>query len=435
MTDHPDAHDAQLDRNLRRWAERLPLPAAPSARQRAAWKTPPAVAVEGEASPAAPQPRKGVIRMFPARFWAITGSAVAAAALGAALLLNPSGSSRADAAMILQSFRDSVHRGLRLDIRDIHVEGLLVNGRVQLDFAEPLNIGALLCEDQDFDMPEPAVVFVDATVRADAGAADLAGLDAQVTAALSQSEQWAYARVERLPDEIVDELPPPIAYFATNLLRNGVFVDIASLDALDSDDDDDSQTGGHGAGVTGRINVGVHNGHAGQANAPVASTKVDVRISTDEHEASQAAGFDLSADGPSHEMLENLIRPLLSGAAGRDDIDALIASLNSTNIATQVEEVEPGFYVLHGGNLNVGGDDPFLANAEIRIAYRENVGVEWFALENLGDRNGSVRVQFANDALDPALLNRSRVIQVGVTTVIDANTIGSFAQMFGGAGE
>lgn len=434
MTDHPDAHDAQLDRNLRRWAKRLPLPAAPSARQRAVWKTPPAVAAGGEASPAAPQPRKGVIRMFPARFWAITGSAVAAAALAAALVLNPSGSSRADAAMILQSFRDSVHRGLRLDIRDIHVEGLLINGRVQLDFTEPLNIGALLCEDQDFDMPEPAAVFVDATILADAEAADLAGLDAQVTAALSQYEQWAYARVERLPDEIVDGLPPPIAYFATNLLRNGVFVDIASLDALDYQDND-SQGETHGAGVTGRISFGVHDGSAGQASAPVASTKVDVRISSDELEASHDADFDFSAEGPSHAILESFIRPLLIGAAGRDDIDALIASLNSTNIAAQIEEVEPGFYVLHGGNLNVGSDDPFLANAEVRIAYRENVGVEWFALENLGDRNGSVRVQFANDALDPALLNRSRVIQVGVTTVIDANTIGSFAQLFGGAEE
>ena len=163
-----------------------------------------------------------------ARLWAMAGSAIAAAILLAVFLLNPVQPARVEAAMILRSFREATHRAFRVTIENINIEGLRAEGEILMQFAEPVNFAGLM--GTDGAIPEPEWVTMDVNIRTSADFDELPGLEVRLAGAAQGETEWFYCKAERLPNEVLEELPAPIAWWLGSLLGNGILLDLTGLD-------------------------------------------------------------------------------------------------------------------------------------------------------------------------------------------------------------
>ena len=132
MTDPANHADELLDRNLKSIGQHLSLPDEPTAFQQAAWKRPSPVAT---LAPLAGQSRlisRGVRFMKTHRTLTADGSAVAATIAVGALLLWPGLSRDVEAALIFQSFRETLSSAMEITLEDVGAEGIHVDGRILL---------------------------------------------------------------------------------------------------------------------------------------------------------------------------------------------------------------------------------------------------------------------------------------------------------------
>lgn len=430
MHDTHDLQDAQLDRNLRLVGERLRLPAEPSTREQSAWKT---AAARPGALPDSATSRAPLVRLHPRRLWAFAGSAAAAAILFAVFLLNLVQPPRVEAAMILRSFQEAAHRGFRVTIENIDIEGIRAEGQVRMQFPAPVNLAQMLHDPAA--VPDPEWFTLDMTVRAAADAGDLAGLDLRIAGAFTDDTRWAYLKAAHLPNEVMADIPAPIAGWIAGFLDDGVLLDLTGLDAQglfggsdDTPDDPPNPPSGSVPGTMLRFQVS----NADDAGADFAVSALPsaprngltLRFSTDDDTSAATGDPDASA--------EQALLALLAGQAGREQLDEIVSLLTSASADGHVAEVGPGVFELT--ITDFGGSDPLLASAALHITYRELAGIEALALLNVGPSNGSIRLEFREDLTldDPTLLDRNRVLEPGVTRIIDAATIQAFAGMFSG---
>ena len=149
------------------------------------------------------------------RVFAAFSTAIAATIALCAFFLTPTNGSQAMAATILRSFKEAVHRGLSFELDNIQVEGVHLDGRVQIVFPTAITLKRLVEEDET--LPEPDSVFVEMRVRGDDSNEEVAGLDVEVAAAFTEAQQWAFVCVAGLPDEVIRE--EPAAAIVTSFLR------------------------------------------------------------------------------------------------------------------------------------------------------------------------------------------------------------------------
>ena len=178
MSNRPDHNgDELLDRNLKAIGQRLSLPAEPTALQRAAWKRPLRAALLAPPLNRSTFLQKGV-RFMKSHRALTAGSAVAATIVLGALLLWPGLSRDVEAAVIFQSFRETLTDAMEITLKDVGAEGVRVNGRV------------LLLQDPTESEAEPAELisgrcYVEVTVQADETADEIQDLDLEVAVSLT----------------------------------------------------------------------------------------------------------------------------------------------------------------------------------------------------------------------------------------------------------
>lgn len=414
MSEKTDIRDALFEQNLRRLASHVDLPPRPTAAQRARWQTD-AVQTANLA-----QPPKGIF-MRRLGWFTMTGSAAAAIVLGAVVLLHPAGTPVVQARAILNELKNAVHRGLRIECKDLAADGAEVQAKVSILFKEGVNLAQLM-ESRTEGVPEPEAVYLDARVALDESHDEVAGLRLTTQGAFSETDSWLFVRFDTMPEKLLEEAPPLVLF--QNMSRNGVLLDLKDLGeegsllakmVHDHDDDNADQDAGDG-----------ENGDSGSG--------VKVVVSADDHSLNIGAGGEIGAgDDAQSKALEELALSVASGRAGRDQLQELVAALEQQAERAEVKEVEPGFYILRAERFAL--DDEFLKDATLEVGYREGAGPEWMKIENIGERHGSIRIEFVDDipaedrpSREPYLTNGTQVIDV-------AKLAESFASMANGWGD
>ncbi|MFN0011394.1 MAG: hypothetical protein ACKVS8_07095, partial [Phycisphaerales bacterium] len=153
--------------------------------------------------------------------------------------------------------------------------------------------------------------------------------------------------------------------------------------------------------------------------------------------------------------VERIIRDLLSGTATAESLKELRATLREASIDAKVENQGDGRYLLTSGKFGrviaaaekadakkqakakrkgrdgdddeevrvrviVENDAPAgLDAAVLRVMYVEETGIEWLEIAEIGDKRGTIRLDFNDARIDPALLDMNRVIKTGKTSVLN----------------
>jgi hypothetical protein len=368
-----------MDENLAMIGARLTLPPAATATQRESWKS---GGREPGASVHAARSTGGLVRRRP---YVLAGSALAAAVALAAFLATPTQHSTVEAATIWRTFRESVHRGLRVTLADIGADEVQVDGHLNVLFKHAINLGQLFGDNQSEDLPIEAVSG-ELNVTCGAEAEPLAGLKLLIALGLSKADQWIYLRSED-PTPLT-QVVGPFAALIFRPLRDGLLLDLKGTLDLDALFDP----------------------------PPPELVAPDVPPADAEpSSAENSSGSDATA----------LVRNFLAGQASTKELEALAAQLEQAAREVRVDQRAPGVFVLVARDFAAAADaadeatPQWLSEMSLEIAYREGVGIEWATLSNVGDRRGRVQIEFIAEPTAADRLERARYVQDGVTTVVD----------------
>ncbi|MGE3180674.1 MAG: hypothetical protein AB7N71_03525 [Phycisphaerae bacterium] len=461
-----DEHDAMMDRNLRALASRISLPETPSDAQRAAWMR--SVGADADAlssnEPSAapvlratsepishshgrvesllhsnqqaenlPKPRKGHF-MKQVRFLTIGG--IAAALAVAAFFMGPGQPKRVEAATILKSLRTNTWNGLQITIDHLEVEGILVDGECTLRFSQPQSMAQFLAEDDnDLDASDLASIFFDFSVVAgEAAEEDVVGLNIETRGGYWGADTaWVYFRPISLPTALIKE--QPMVQMVVNMFQHGMLIDLDQFgNELFSDmhDDDAQDESRDGIRVGVNVNAGTEVSDELDADALEArierNVAVQIEAGTEDVPAKPGTRIVIHGDEADAE-LERALKDVLTGDAGQEQIDKLIAELESHVDSVQVQRRADGLHVLIA--QGIAQDEELLKDAILELGYREGSGVEWVEIQNMGPRHGNVRVAFTNDSgPNQAMVVREQMIADGVQAVNLQQLMKSFGGMF-----
>jgi hypothetical protein len=400
MTDRDRPNDELLDRNLRLIGERLSLPAAPTAFQRAAWKSASHSGVFAAVPGKARLLQKGVRFMKAHKTLTAAGSAVAATIAIAAMMLLPALQKDVEAAVIFESFRQTLNNALEITIRDVGAEGIRVNGKI---------IALRGGTEQEEALAEgvSGTCYIDVSVKADETADDVANMDVDVVLSITPEDQWVYLKMRQLPQEVVSEEPIAAAILG-GLTRNGLLLDL-----------------------TGILKQSEMNEIVDEIN--------------DAFEEIREAGVEVSAALQSSEEgeekdakeaeLERIVAGLLTGEATGADIDSLVTLLETHAKNISVKEVRRGEYVLKASGFTFEEelDEEEMAlvgNIALEIHYLEGSGVTEADVLHIGPYDGSISLRTTDVTVDDEMFNKERYLSEGVQ-YLDLSGIMEMAEQLG----
>lgn len=358
--------DRQMDHNLHAIGQQLSLPRVGD-EQAAAWRN------SGDAEHAF------VRRTRPRNWFAMFGSAAAAAAVVLVFMLAPGSVHRVEAATIWRSLREAMHRGFRVEMQDVEAQKFTVSGHVDVLFPQPMKLIDLL---DDASNQEPSELYAEVSVNAADDAEEVPGLRLRAAGAYAEGSKWLFARVEQFPDKLIEE--QPFLNLVVPALRRGVLLDLEGLDL----GDDNART----------------------QSAPGLAVAAPASLDDD---AGANDGFNLSIDG----NVDHTVRQLLAGNLKREDFPEIVSKIESLAHDTHVEQAADGAWVLTAARFMMPDDDPeaaeLMKNATLRVEYVEGEGIRLAELTHVGPADGLLRFSFI-DTIDNSLLNRQRYVNDGV---------------------
>lgn len=375
----PHDEDRQLHANLLSIGRSLERPPEPSPAQRQAWKSlrhtgPLSMSLDSHEPPS-----KGRSLMKQPRFLAALGTA-AAAAIALSVVLTPGGESgRVMAATIMRSLRETMHRGLSIEIEKLDAEGVRVDGRFQLLFSQPVTLAQLVRDEID---PQPSALYAGLTVRADGSDPETAGLDVDLALALTDADKWAFLQLRGLPDQAVQEAP--FLPFLASMFRNGMLFDLKGLEEF-----------------AGDSNLLEH-----------------VADALDDHDGGlrlNTGGLEIRDDHDPDDRVEKLVLDLLSGTAGAERVSEFVTQIEQIAGNVAVQRGPDGSWLLTASQFKLAADDEaeFLARAVLTIRYVQGDGINRAELAHVGTQDGLIRFGFI-DEIDPSLLSRQPYVDRGV---------------------
>jgi hypothetical protein len=464
-SDPRDPQDAAFERNLRAIAGHLPLPESTGEADLRHWKgergsvrlthdPAPAGAGGFEAQPT----RRGAQGDRSMHFrrilkFAGAGSAIAAVLALAFVLLGPTGTRRVDASAIFDSLEQALTHAFRLSFENLGEDGLLARGHIVALHTGPA--------DGEDTAATPALVQLELHFQGAEGAADYAGLNVDLHAALTPDSQWAYLRSAGLPQSVIDG--NPALGVIQQASSNGLLVDFTGLaqSMADDGDDDGEDAGGEEAGEEAAGGDGSVSTTLVFSNTPPPEAPDHPGVSFDFHfgahtasDGDEAAGDeDQDPADPQQVQVQAqtvidvrtedgssvgaLIRDVLKRQATPEQLQQLIDLIEASAGEVDVEPQADGSHLLTAADFDFdaadGEEDAWLADMVLKILYVENDGVRWAELEHVGVYGGRVQLDLVAVALDPQM-NKEQFIEPGVTTVWDMSSLGSMMQLFSGAG-
>ncbi len=432
MIEQRNTQDAQLDQNLRAIGRSLFLPSRSAADSSSNTRDSRPLSI-GTANPRAAKTgrqSKGTWIMQKPRVFAAFSTALAATIALCAFFIPSSPGSQAlgMTSTILRNFREAVHRGLSIELSNLSVEGVHVDGRLQLLFNKPITLAQLADDAAPSDV-EPEAVYADIRVRGDDSNDELAGLDAALTGTFAENNNWAFIQIAGLPDAVVREAPP--VALATRFFARGMLLDLNGLEELKNlrgsmmDDDADAVEVPADAS---RPSIGVSADPGG-----------GISIHGSNHGAARASDPSAQADATDDDLnLEQLAQDFLTGKAGAERIAEVVEKTQQVFADVESKQTGPGQWVLIARNIKPeyleGQDAAILARAALQIEYRQGEGILSAELAPIGKGDGRIRIGFV-DHVDAKLLDKQRFIDQGHQPVDVSGLAKMFEGMAGQFGE
>lgn len=406
MNDRTERQDSLLNCNLKSIGQRIELPAEPTDEQRARWRIP-------ADRPSSPRLVQGVRFMRNHRFltFAGAGSAVAACIALGALLIGPGGQPPVQAAVIFASFREALSNAFEISLEDIGAEGIRINGRVAV----------ALPDDLSATNAEPKAMYAELRIEASPEAdEDIAGLNMRVNIALAPGHEWLYLKMNKFPRHVAKD--NPMAMVMLQIARNGLLLELGGLlegDLMEGLLDSLS--------LSAEIREEIEQELQEEVRKEIREARREVVIRAgDETDTDDRSPLD-SVDP---QQIESLAKRFVLGKTTRADIDLLVSLLEEASGKVDVKKTRDGLYILTARDFDIddiGDDAKMIENLVMQIAYRESGGVEWAELQNVGDFSGTLRFTRIELSTDDEMFDKTRVIEPGVTTVINLSQI---VQMF-----
>jgi len=302
---------------------------------------------------------------------------VAAAVVLATMLITPGGS-MVEAGVILKSLRLTLLDGFQVTFENIGDDGVFVDGTLMVTLRPAGDAGRGAAGRVEPSLLEVESAYARMRLQGDPADERKAGLDLQGVAALSDSSQWAYLKMSGFPQWTIQDRP--LTQALIGMTSCGFLLDLGDMrDVL---------------------------------NADAAPQSASAREAMDYAEPSGAA---------------QLIKDFLIGRAGADQIDHILALIARTARDISLMETEPGLLVLRVREFNVEALDPQdaaqLKNMTLQVRYRAGSGIESAILEHIGKYDGAMRLAPIRGKLDDDLLDKRRIIQPGMTAVLDVSVI------------
>jgi hypothetical protein len=398
MNDRQDSSDRMMDRNLRTLARCMSLPDEPSEEQQAQWTQSP--------KPERLVPfRQGVrfVKNHRALTFAGAGSALAATIAIVVTLFAPMPGTTVDAATILASLQEAMDDAFKVTYQDIGHP--LIDG-VKADMEAVFIIEPGGENDEAADRTISALHF-DAHVQVNEAFPLLAGLDYDVEGAFTEERWWMYARVNEVPEKLLES--SPISETHLEQCKNGVLIDMGVLmDALQSHDWEE---------------------HLHAQTAAVLGIEDRRKAANMLHHGLQALSQHLSKDHTLGDMhhgeVGGLFNGLLTGQASPDEFEQLAGLLQGEAGQVEVSRQADGAYLLEAKDFSPHAEDlgpamqAYFERTTLRIAYSEDAGLLWAAVDHVGPHDGYIRLERTEVAPDDPMFSDQRFREDRVTTVMD----------------
>lgn len=336
--------------------------------------------------------------------WLAVGSGLAAAVAIGAVLFTQTRGSQVQAGAIMQSLRRAAIGGLNVTLTDLRSDGIHLNGQVRVRFDRPLTIEDLEADDDRLNVDFGAMHSA-FTIRTDADA-QFPNLDVRIEGAATPDNAWVFIQPnEQALQAAASENPQMAAVLG--LARHGLLVDLGSPQTW------------------AQMSVNHHDGQGfmtfslGAGDHPAGDADAD------------GEGPDDAANSPDEQRLdrvETLVRGLVTGHASQQDLGELKQIIDDASGRAVVQNLGGGRYLLTS-DLPPEDAPPGSTSGVLRVSYVQNQGVEWAEIEVLGDAGGTIRLEPADDAIDPAIMDKQRLIVPGQTGFIN---LGAIMQFFGG---
>lgn len=408
MADQRGHEDWWADRNLRMIGRRLPLPADPTARQRACWKRTERVVRRAGTGEPLSFPERGVRFVRRHRLLTVMTTAAAAVIVLAVLLVTPR-SAVVEASTIFGSLRQTLLDGFELTFEDIGQDGVHADGRLVVVFRSPAAEQASAAAHFDRSGPIAESLYLELHAWAVKSDSSFDRLDVRLAAALSDARQWVYVRTAALPERLLKERP--LAWLLMGLTGGGA---VLELD-----------------GLWGDWNRPVTQGGAlcepGEAEIPGDDATSAVGGSPG---VGEFPGWRLTENGDMERMFLDILTGRASGEQMKQVATLLAESAGDVGIARE----EPGLWVLTAREFDMGsaggGDLAMLAGMVLVVKYRDGRGIVAAALENLGEYGGTLRLAPLCGGADERLFDTARVVEPGVTRIWDLSGLKSVFDWF-----
>ncbi len=416
MNSERDQHDERLEANLRRVAGSLSLPDAPDAARMRSWKA-------AKAAPTAPLRETGVLGsigvfVMAKRNW-IAG--VAAVLAVSAAMWPFAGRSSVQAKTIVASLRSTTFESVRVSLKDVEAQGVLASGELLVRFSKPITMSQVIDDGEQVDATVSAA-YAKLHARS-AGKTHIPAFDVQVEAASSPENTWVYGRADLESGGMKElrEALPPVA----GMLESGVLINFGAINLNDFLDEGDRA----------EIKEGLKEARA---------------------EMRQEAGKNGGKGDDQGKKIELMVSRLLSGKATAENLQEIKKMLDEASLEAKVEDQGGGRHLLTTGRIGhairkANGDEKgdaadkgdghgkkrrankkveidddgqeLLDAAVLKVMYAEEKGVEWLEVSELGEKHGSIRVEFSDAKVDPALLDSARLVKAGKTSVLNFDAI------------
>jgi len=386
MIDPNDMKDRLVDENLRKIGGMLSLPPGATEIQKQRWKNAPldTRTVRRESAP-----HRGGGLFHNPRFLTVAGSALAASIVVGAFVLISSQQTVVQAATILRSFRQGLVNGFELTIENVGSEGVLVNGVVLALMKPPVADAPEPLSPRDL---EPQSIYVNVRVTADEANDDVAGLDLQAAAGLSDDQQWLFVKPHALPRKLLSE--QPLAAALLHMVRGGV---VLELD-----------------GVIEQLR------HK-RDGRPTPKPRVSISASRSDSDESADHGIKIElGDGTDlgDAALNSMVRDFLYGRAGGAQLSLLVSLFEKSARVVRIDEVRRGEHVLTAADFTKGEDPQSndydtLAAMELEIRYQEGQGVKSAEVRHIGPSDGTIRIAIPRGGPDRALFDKQRFLDDG----------------------
>lgn len=454
MTTHNDKKDQLLDRNLFQIGREVPLPEEPTEFQQSRWKQPPT-------PDATARIVKGVKLMKRHRLFAFlgAGSVVAACVALSVMFFSPGANNRVEAATIFQSFRDSFKRAFTLNFENVVDDGYRIDGQLLVVLHQgngpkksqhSIIAGDIEEEGAYLEMHIRSLVEDENTEDPE--------LDVEFALAAAEGNEWLFFQTHAFPKQL--RLEQPLVAMLASMTQNGVLVELGGmlrqgllvahmdLGAAPADGDTEESPPQSNGNLTFRVGVAtgepppdtpeiaLENGanigfdfRTGSENeAPDLEARI-ARRQAQQEQALKAAATSLGVEYDQMVKFTEAINNMFTGQMTREQLSTVISWIESSAGEVSVDERD-GLFVLTARDFDLShlplDEDSAaeLAQNAIEIGYREETGVEWAAVLNIGDEQGKMTFEFVDrDTSDP-VFDRERWLKGGDVRVFDLSGLG-----------